>query len=71
MTARDEQKCLASQSKLLKTYKDAPLIAYPLDVASKDSIEEFAHYLASTCDASFDVLVNNAGIYGIDAKKVE
>lgn len=60
LTSRDAEKGKAAANTLQSEGLD--VVAYPLDVASTESIQQFAQAIARDFDR-LDILINNAGIY--------
>ncbi len=61
---RSKQRCEQAKSNILKVAPDASVTTFPLDLASFESIKEFANNVKENFD-HVDVLVNNAGIMAI------
>lgn len=70
MAARNQAKAADARTKILDLYPEANLDVRELDLASLDSVRNFAEEVKADYDR-IDILVNNAGVMAIPERKTD
>jgi hypothetical protein len=64
LACRDQPKAEEARLKIIQKTKNANVLVKHLDLASFQSVRDFAQHINST-EARLDILVNNAGVLGV------